>query len=338
MTSDGISITEWSDIDRFRFYSIGTISYTAITMALHPVNVIKIRSQILNNLEISQLTSGHGKVKSVISLYRGIGIVLFLAIPARGIYIEVLENGRDYISDYLHRFSGKDSSERSQHLIASASGGLAGGLAAMSAQAIVVPMDVISQRQMVMDNAKYLERGDALRIFRDITKKEGIIGLYKGLGLSLFTSLPTGSIWWAAYSGSQNFMRSIIGSRDSEKDWFSNIAVNGIVQVTSGLTAAIFAATLTQPLDVVKTRHQVSTSNSLQKSSYTNVARELYSMNGAKGFFRGTGPRIMSLGLWGTVLSSAYEILRNVSRKDYDTSHHTDFSDLRRIMRRKSNL
>eukprot|EP01083_Nonionella_stella_P029102 80196_1 len=337
MKSDRISITKWSDIDRFRFYSIGTISYTAITMALHPVNVIKIRRQILNNTEILQLTSGHGKMKSMVSLYRGIGIVLFLAIPARGIYIEVLENGRDCISDYLYRFSGKDSSERSQHLIASASGGLAGGLAAMSAQAIVVPMDVISQRQMVMNNANYLESGDALRIFRDIAKKEGIAGLYKGLGLSLFTSLPTGSIWWAAYSGSQNFMRSMIGSRDSEKDWFPSLAVNGIIQVSSGLTAAVFAATLTQPLDVVKTRHQ--TSNSLQKSSYTNVARELYSMNGAKGFFRGTGPRIMSLGLWGTVLSSAYEILRNVSRKDYDTSYYeTDFSDLTRFTRRKSNL
>ena len=204
-----------------------------------------------------------------------VGIVLFLAIPARGIYIEVLENGRDYISDYLYRISGKNSSERSQHqhrhqhqhLIASASGGLAGGLAAMSAQAIVVPMDVISQRQMVMNNTTYLERGDAFRIFRDITKKEGIAGLYKGLGLSLFTSLPTGSIWWAAYSGSQTFMRSFIGSRDSNKEWVSSsIAVNGIVQVTSGLTAAVFAATLTQPLDVVKTRHQTS-SHSLQKSS-----------------------------------------------------------------------
>jgi len=88
-----------------------------------------------------------------------------------------------------------------------------------------------------------------------------------------------------------------------------------MVQCISGLNAAIIAATLTQPLDVVKTRLQVGkTAKSL---TYTQVAKELYITSGFRGFFRGTVPRITTITLWGTVLSSAYEYLRHISRKDY---------------------
>ncbi len=271
----------------------------------------------------------------------------------------------------------------------------------MASQSIIVPMDVISQRQMVMDARQYNTLGEwrsAMVIIQNALRENngvygsvngginggigGWRGFYKGFGMSLFTSLPTGTLWWATYSGVQHKLQnmkmndhwSIVhsyehlfdGDSDSDSggpfsfifDRFNtnqglNVNVNanvnmnyinelldrGIVQGISGVSAALVASTLTQPLDVVKTRLQVgnygnNNTNSIntnrtqtqthaqhvhiRKYTYTSVIKELYSTSGFRGFFRGLGPRITTMTIWGTVLSSAYEYLRHISRKDYE--------------------
>ena len=120
---------------------------------------------------------------------------------------------------------------------------------------------------------------------------------------------------------------------------FAYLARKGVVQVVAGISAAIVAASLTQPLDTVKTRVQLkmedtlqhhpqtqssSSSSSSNKPSYASVARELKISSGYKGFFKGTGARIIHMGMWGTILSSAYELLRHISRKDDNANEKFD--------------
>jgi solute carrier family 25 protein 44 len=312
MTNKGI---QWNDIDKLRFYGIGTVLYSSITIALHPVNVMKTRQQVLeNNFKISSGTF----VERIRAHYRGIGIILLLAIPARSVYITTLENTKETLSQTFG-----DSP-----IVTSISGGVAGGLAAMSSQLLVVPMDIISQKQMVMQDAAFKTEGSAFYIAKSIVRTDGIKGFYRGFGLSLFSSLPVGSLWWASYSGCQHLLkRSPAFQRyETNVNSIETVISKGFSQITSGLGAAIIAATLTQPLDVVKTRLQVGgcllsdnmNVNKTSDKSYMFIAKELYASSGTYGFFRGLTPRIMSMGLWGTVLSSAYELLRHVSHKDFE--------------------
>lgn len=312
MTNKGI---QWNDIDKVRFYGIGTVLYSSITIALHPMNVMKTRQQVLEkNFTISSGTF----VDRMRTHYRGIGIILVLAVPARSVYITTLEKTKETIS---HTFGDSP-------MVTSISGGIAGGLAAMSSQLLVVPMDIISQKQMVMQDAMYKTKGSAFYIIKSIIRSEGIVGFYRGFGLSLFSSLPVGTLWWASYSGCQDLMKRLpVFQRDQTNNThIESIITKGITQILSGISAAIVAATLTQPLDVVKTRLQVGSSllsndmstNMSSDRSYTLITKELYASSAMRGFFRGLTPRIMNMGLWGTVLSSAYELLRHVSHKDFE--------------------
>ena len=388
---------KWADIDKVRFYGIGTAMYTAITLGLHPITVMKTRQQVLststtsttttaaahittgtatttsraNSIQFIQAQYSKNLMEKMRIYYRGIGIILLMAIPARGIYIGVLENSKEIISSMLQATIMQSSSSSSTSsssftsnnknnyesqtpllpLITSISGGLAGGLAAMSSQSMTVPMDVISQRQMVMNETTFQTKGSAFQIIRQIIETDGISGFYRGLGMSFFTSLPTGCLWWGTYSGCQQFLQRFeffqikeeevmmidnhSSMRQMEMTKVEEVLKRGLKQGICGISAAIVAATLTQPLDVIRTRLQVgnygqqspsststgvgTTTNKRQlNNTYSAVAKELYKTSGIRGFFRGTTPRVASFCLWGTVLSSAYEYLRHISHKDYE--------------------
>lgn len=346
MTKKQEEKVKWSDIDKRRFYGIGTVMYTAITLCLHPITVLKTRQQVLSNSEntLKKYSVSHtGLIEKTKIYYRGVGIILLSAIPARGMYIGVLENSREMLSSMLTKTLINQSTptvdeKKLLPVIASISGGLSGGLAAMASQSIIVPMDVVSQRQMVMDSSLYKIEGNALSVIRKIIKSEGYVGFYKGFGMSLFTSLPTGTLWWATYSGCQQLLQNfnlfdyttlLGGNFVHSQTNFHEMSNRGFKQGFAGLSAAIVAATMTQPFDVVKTRLQVGSFGNVSSANgqsapvatYKSVCVELYSTHGVRGFFRGVNPRILSMSLWGTVLSSAYEYLRYISRKDYVISN-----------------
>jgi solute carrier family 25 protein 44 len=346
----------WSEIDKTKFYGIGTGMYSALNVLLNPITVLKINQQASNTQRQPSLREAFRRVVmqqqtcsqslpssgasptatvTVRPLYRGLGVVLSLAVPARALYIGILENSREGISNQVlnamatHAALGPEEAHTYLPLVATFSSGLAGGIAAVAAQCLVVPMDVISQRQMTMEPAAYARDGSAASIARSIVRTEGTAGLFRGFGLSIFSSMPTGTVWWAVYSGCQtrmspfSRMRSEMGETEGS---FAYLARKSVVQLAAGISAAAVAATLTQPLDTTKTRLQLqiegssqeqhNSNNSNSKPTYASVARELKMKSGYAGFFKGTGARIIHMGLWGTILSSAYELLRHVSRKD----------------------
>jgi len=229
-------------------------------------------------------------------------------VPARVTYITVLEGAKEIIAKKLRK-SGKSSDSRFSFLddqfITSISNGVAGGLAAVTTQGFVVPMDIVSQRQMITDTPSR-----AVDLFRDITRKQGLLGLYKGFSLSLLSSIPGGTVWWGTYGGMKHWIYESSSFRHEIRD--ENIFMACIIQITSGITAAISSASVTQPLDVLKVRLQVrdTTSPSAPKPSVYTVSKDLLSSHGILGLYRGLFPRIVHISLWGTILSSAYEYLK----------------------------
>jgi len=324
-TSDS-QILRWSDIDKIKFFGFGTGMYSALTVALHPMTVLKTRQQVLNGttakdtlLHQQNLRSTYRELMAssgVRGLFRGAGVVVSLAIPARVVYISTLEISRQECHELLDGMVNtlhpkEEQSRLIGPLVASISGGVAGGLAAVASQGLVVPMDIISQRQMVMNEATFAAEGSAWSITRSAVESGGWRALYRGFGLSLLSSLPAGSVWWATYGGCQHWIdiywRSL--RLQTENDAWEQALRRGVTQLLSGTSAAFVAATLTQPIDVTRTRLQVE-----KNASLSTIVSELKATSGLRGFYRGLGPRVLHMSVWGTVLSSAYELLRHISR------------------------
>ena len=300
----------FEDVDKVKFYGYGTFLYSALTVAIHPVTVVKIRRQ----------SSLIGNLATFRDAFRGLGVVLSLAVPARVLYITTLETTRTGVDEYLSKRAAQvvarpEEADSLLSLVAMVSSGVAGGAAALAAQLLVVPMDVVSQKQMVMESKHYATGGGgSISVATGIFRAEGWAGLYRGFSLSIFSSPPTGMMWWSVYGGCQTRLGPYIAAGEGEGS-MSHLGRRTMVQIASGMSAAIFASTLTQPFDTVKTRLQVGAQNGALQS-YGSVAKKLYASEGVASFWRGTLPRVVHMGVWGTVLSSAYEFLKHVSRMD----------------------
>ena len=300
--------------------------YSALTVALHPLTVSKIRKQVQAPMSASAANNS-SFFNNIGQYYRGLGVVLTLAIPSRIIYISTLEYSRELVDINARKFIANPPTILRPYnndlvgllpLVTPISGGVAGGLAATASQMIVVPMDVISQKQMVMPNDVYKRDGSSINIARSIIRRDGWRGLYKGFGLSLFTSLPAGTIWWATYAGCKDKLNNCIDM--IENDRIRSIPVmaqQGIIQVASAVSAAITASITTQPLDTIKTRIQVGKKTMSIKldTSLASIAREFVS---TPGLYKGLTPRIVHMSIWGSILSAAFEVLKLVSRKDFE--------------------
>lgn len=194
LTYSFISSYKCADIDKSRLYSYGTVMYSALTVALHPLTVTKIRRQVTTASATSGTTNSSGSTffSNISQYYRGLGVVVSFAIPARIIYISTLEYSREKVDTYAREVLHRPPSALRQYnkemlgllpLVTPLSGGVAGGLAAVSSQLIVVPMDVISQKLMVMNNDVYKKEGSTIKVARSIIHTDGLRGLYKGFGL-----------------------------------------------------------------------------------------------------------------------------------------------------------
>lgn len=90
------------------------------------------------------------------------------------------------------------------------SANLAGGIAAsISSQIVVVPVDIISQKQMLHTSAA-AEIPSVPRIGWEILKNSGPLGFYRGFLTSVATYAPSSGIWWTTYAGVKRCLREFV--------------------------------------------------------------------------------------------------------------------------------
>jgi len=87
------------------------------------------------------------------------------------------------------------------------------------------------------------------------------------------------------------------------------------VQAASGVLTGMTAATLTNPLDGVKTRLQTcQVAEGAVRPTWLGVARALVQQEGLAGLCRGLAPRMASTAVWGTAMVTTYEFLKRLCR------------------------
>jgi len=149
--------------------------------------------------------------------------------------------------------------------------GLAGVSAELAGAVIRLPMEVLKQRMQTG-----LIPSTNAAINQIITNPRELYNLKYFRAQTLFYDIPGGVVHWIVY---EHFKR--------KEEWALSAG-------TSGAVAGIVTATITNPLDVVKTRI-VTRGSEKGHETIRAVFKTVFSESGLKGFWKGLIPRIMHI-------------------------------------------
>ncbi|KAJ0987529.1 hypothetical protein J5N97_005885 [Dioscorea zingiberensis] len=329
---------DWEMLDKWRFFVLGAALFSGVSFTLYPAVVLKTRLQCSSPpLSCRRVAAAILRHDGPRGFYRGFATSLTGTIPARALYMTALEVTKSAVGAAASRLGVPEPAA------AAAASAAAGLSAAMAAQVVWTPIDVISQRLMVQSsqspNPKYHGGVDA---FIKILRSDGLRGLYRGFGMSILTYAPSNAVWWASYSLSQRIIWGGIGCYLCRRGDCDNSSEEGsaaglrpdykMVAVVQGVSAAMAGGAsclVTMPLDTIKTRMQVMDSGddgyggrSSNKGSagmtIGRTVRNLLKEGGWGACYRGLGPRWASMSMSATTMITTYEFLKRLSAKNQD--------------------
>ncbi|XAR67597.1 hypothetical protein NMG60_11002417 [Bertholletia excelsa] len=318
----------WEMLDKSKFFFLGAGLFSGVSATLYPAVLLKTRQQVARS-HISCFRSAYSIIhlEGFRGLYRGFGTSLMGTIPARALYMAALEVTKSNVGTTAVKLG---LPEPSAATIANAAAGLS---AAIAAQLVWTPVDVVSQRLMVQgtenpkfhknlgnlsaSSSKYLGGIDA---FWKVLNMDGPRGLYRGFGISMLTYAPSNAVWWASYSVAQRLVWRGMSCCVNGNGSSTLIPDSKTVMAVQGVSAAMaggMSALITMPLDTIKTRLQVLDSYESGQRGPTigQTVRSLVREGGWRACFRGLVPRWTSMSISAATMITTYEFLKRLSTK-----------------------
>ncbi|KAJ9190364.1 hypothetical protein P3X46_001579 [Hevea brasiliensis] len=312
----------WEMLDKWKFFFLGAALFSGVSATLYPVVVLKTRQQVAQS-QVPCVKTAFGIVRheGFRALYRGFGTSLMGTIPARALYMAVLELTKSNVGTATIRLGFPEGTAGA---IANAAAGLS---AAMAAQLVWTPIDVVSQRLMVqggglnwVSNASTCKYSNGIDAFRKIVRPDGPRGLYRGFGISILTYAPSNArtVWGGMrccfYKKDEDGNES--GINALRPDSKTVMAVQGVCAAMAGGVSAL----ITMPLDTIKTRLQVldREENGRRGPTIGQTIRNLLREGGWTACYRGLGPRWASMSLSATTMITTFEFLKRLSAKNHE--------------------
>lgn len=243
------------------------------------------------------------------TLWRGLSLTLFMAIPGNIVYF----TGYEYI---------KDISPLS-NVLPSLNPVLCGAMARIVAATSVAPLELMKTRlQSIPTTTKNTK---SLQLTKDMVKEicleiksDGYKALYKGLEITLWRDVPFSAIYWGSYE----FCKNNISVNTNQNSKNSNL-IHFINSFIGGTISGTLAAILTHPFDVGKTRLQISLMNNekstLVPNTNNNVSKNMFiylntikKMEGVGALFTGLTPRVAKIAPSCAIMISSYEMSKKL--------------------------
>eukprot|EP00246_Nothoceros_aenigmaticus_P014726 TRINITY_DN5795_c0_g2_i1.p1 TRINITY_DN5795_c0_g2~~TRINITY_DN5795_c0_g2_i1.p1 ORF type:complete len:309 (-),score=36.37 TRINITY_DN5795_c0_g2_i1:384-1310(-) len=247
-----------------------------------PMMTVKSRMQVQGGGGGSAVYSYTGPLQAiqtiaakegVKTLYKGFGTVAFTA-PAQGLYMGAYQSFKKF-------FPGGD-----QNPLVHFGGGL---VATLVQSTIMVPSEIVRQRQMVQITGAGSYTG-SLHAITSIYRHEGLFALYRGFWLAQMVWGPYNALYfplWEATKKLSVWCSGVDSIAQLDMRW----------ELASSFCSAGFAAGVTNPMDIVKTRLQVqgksNVSSSTQYNGALDAARSIWRQEGWKGFTKGATSRML---------------------------------------------
>jgi len=201
-----IRTIEWDMMNKTKFFPLSMLSSFSVRCCLFPLTVIKTQLQVQHKSDVYK-----GMIDCAMKIYKSEGVPGLY----RGFWISSVQivSGVFYISTYegvRHVLNDMGAGHRMKALAG-------GGCASLVGQTIIVPFDVISQHAMVLGMSAHAgSKGDinplgikswpgrsrlhiSMDIGREIMRRDGFRGFYRGYTASLMAYVPNSAMWWAFY-------------------------------------------------------------------------------------------------------------------------------------------
>ncbi|RDX93567.1 Protein MITOFERRINLIKE 1, chloroplastic, partial [Mucuna pruriens] len=233
--------------------------------------------------------------KGLLGFYSGVSAVVVGSTASSAVYFGTCEFGKSFLSK-LETFPAV--------LIPPT----AGAMGNVASSAIMVPKELITQRMQA--GAK----GRSWQVLLEILQNDGVMGLYAGYSATLLRNLPAGVL---SYSSFEYLKAAVL--QKSEKSHLEPVQ-----SVLCGALAGAISASLTTPLDVVKTRlmtqvrgEGVGKVAAVMYDGVSATVKQILKEEGWVGLTRGMGPRVLHSACFSALGYFAFETARLGILREY---------------------
>ncbi|KAI1133990.1 mitochondrial carrier [Hypoxylon sp. FL0543] len=309
-----------------------------VDLIVYPLDTLKTRQQSRDFIKTFADPSTKTKLPSrqlFKGLYQGLGIVIVATLPAAGTFFTTYEAAKTFIGRHGVPLGVP---QPLVHSVASA-------VAECASCLVLTPSEVIKQNaQMLQQRSGSSRRSASLQALHQLGGSGAGSKLLSGYTALVARNLPFTAIQfpifefirariWGQRSG---LPRNGAGFDTRQKD---NLLETGIITGTSAGLAGSFAAVVTTPMDVVKTRMMLSAGSDRdvkqgahdrviahQDASRYNtrsglaIAREVIAERGISGLFRGAILRAVWTAVGSGLYLGTYEVAKGwlARRKEHD--------------------
>lgn len=275
-------------MDKFTYYPSMLVSSFFVRGATYPLITLRTRLQVQKQKDVysgafdacKKIFKGEG----VAGFYKGFLLHNLTILSGLG-YITIYEGSRSVLTDYCN------VSNRY------ALGYCAGACASLGMQPLTIPIDIVTQHRQ-MQGMQSTTKIKTIDVIEKIYNRHGIMGFYKGTLPSAFSyALSSGGFWFAYTSYGDIFAAAL-------PSWVPH----SLLLPLAGASASVSVALVFNPIDLVRTRVQVT------KQSPSVAASLLWKEEGMAGLFtKGFSARAAHSALSSTLVIGVYEFIKRLS-------------------------
>lgn len=270
----------------------GGIAGAFTYVCLYPLDTIKTKLQTKGASKIYRSTFDAVvktfQEKGILGFYSGVSAVIVGSTASSAVYFGTCEFGKSILS-------------RLEKYPAVLIPPTAGAMGNIMSSAIMVPKELITQRMQA--GAK----GRSWEVLLKILQKDGIMGLYAGYSATLLRNLPAGVLSYSSFE----YLKAAVLNRTKKSH------LQPIESVCCGALAGAISASITTPLDVVKTRLMTQVNKEVVDkvaaamfSGVSATVKQILKEEGWVGFTRGMGPRVVHSACFSALGYFAFETAR----------------------------